>query len=158
FSARNGAHAGSAPLLLQAVLPPLAVAIGSSDVIVHGLTHGAHGPSATYIQTVFVPTVRKFGIRLEAATPRWGWAPDGVGELRARIEAPDRLHGASLNERGEMLQIGGSAVASGLDTGYAERQQHRVNRRLQEVGRNASVKVVEMASDTPGGMVFLLAV
>jgi RNA 3'-terminal phosphate cyclase (ATP) len=151
---------GTAPttLLLQTIAPALALAGGPSELVLRGSTHGPFSPTATYVQTVFVPTVRKFGMRVEVATPRWGWAPTGAGELRAKVTPVDIFHAADLTQRGVMLQIGGSSVASVLDEGFAERQRDRVNRRMQEVGRQALVQVVNVPCDSPGGMVYLLAV
>ena len=149
---------GSAALALQAIAPALGLASARCEVSIHGATHGHGGPTATYLQTVFAPTAKKFGLRMEVVCPRWGWAPSGCGEMRARIEPVDMFHSAELTQRGELLQIGGSAVSSGLDDGYSERQQNRVSRRMSEVGRAAQIQISSHACESAGGMIFLLAV
>lgn len=156
--ARDGARAGSAPLLATALLPALARAYRPSEVVVTGVTHGGKGPSATYLQTVLVPTARKFGLHAEVTTTRWGWAPDGDGEIVVRVDPTPEFAAVELTDRGAMLQIGGSAVASGMEYGYAQRLQNRIARRLAEVGRHGLVQVADVHSKAPGAMAFLLAV
>jgi RNA 3'-terminal phosphate cyclase (ATP) len=159
FDASAAADApASATLLLQALAPVLALAPGPSEVVVRGTTHAAGCPTATYLQTVFVPTARKFGLRAEIATPRWGWAPDGVGEIRAKVEPVGSFRPAEITTRGELLQIGGSAVATSLGDGFAERLRNRVERRMQEVGRTARVEICAAPAEGKGGLLFLLAV
>jgi RNA 3'-terminal phosphate cyclase (ATP) len=149
---------GSVALLLQTLLPVLALAGASSTLVARGATHGPYSPTATYVQTVFVPTVRKLGVRAEVATPRWGWAPHGSGELRAKIEPAVAFRAGEFTTRGELMQIGGSAVVSGMGDGFAERLRNRVSRRLSEVGRQANVQAVSIPSESAGAMLFLLAV
>ncbi len=149
---------GSAPLVLQTLAPVLSFANGTSEIVIKGGTHVPFSPTGTYLQTVFAPSARKLGFRGEIATASWGWAPHGMGELRARIEPVESFRSADLTQRGVMLQIGGSSVASGLDPGFADRQKDRVNRRMSEVGRTASLQVVNIPCESKGGMLYLLAV
>jgi RNA 3'-terminal phosphate cyclase (ATP) len=149
---------GSVALLFQTLAPVLAVAGGRSGLVLRGGTHGPYSPTATYLQTVFVPTARKLGLRAEVSTPSWGWAPRGVGELRARVEPVAAFRAAELTTRGELLQIGGSSVASGLEDGFAERQRDRAARRLAGGSRLGPIQIVHVPSDSAGAMLFLLAV
>jgi RNA 3'-terminal phosphate cyclase (ATP) len=149
---------GSVPLLFQALAPGLALAGGTTELVLRGGTHAHASPTVTYLQTVFIPSARKFGLRVEVAAPRWGFAPHGVGEMRARVQPVTTFHAADLTTRGSLLQIGGSSIACGLEEGFAERQKERVNRRLQEVGRQALIQIVGVPNDNAGAMLFLLAV
>jgi RNA 3'-terminal phosphate cyclase (ATP) len=149
---------GSVPLLFQTLAPVLSFTGGTTELVLRGGTHAKHSPTATYLQTVFIPSARKFGLRAEIATPRWGFAPHGIGELRVRIQPVTTFRATDLTTRGQLLQIGGSSIACGLEDGFAERQRNRVARRLQEVGRQALVQTVGVPNDNEGGMLFLLAV
>jgi RNA 3'-terminal phosphate cyclase (ATP) len=143
---------------LQALLPLAIVGGGTTTFVLRGPTHCASAPTATYLQTVFLPTIRKFGVRAEITTDRWGWAPRGTGAVTARIESVRSLSARDLTQRGELLQIGGTSVVNGAEPGFAERIKNRAVRRLQELGRPAAIQVLTVPSDTTGGMLFLLAV
>lgn len=149
---------GSTSLLLHTLLPIALASGGVTSITLRGGTHGPHSPHATYIQTVFLPALRKFGARIDLATERWGWAPHGVGVVRARVDGSAKLTARDLTQRGELLQVGGTSVVNGLDPGYAERQKNRAARRLNELGRPAAIQVVSVPADSTGGMLFLLAV
>lgn len=152
------AGSGRACLLLQAIAPILMSASGKSDVVIKGATHGPFAPTATYLSTVFVPTVRKFGGRMDLSIPKWGWGPAGVGELRAQFDSVTAYHGVDLTERGGLLQIGGAAITSDSDATKTERQRNRIVRRCSEVGKTATMQIKHVASDGEGGMIILLAV
>ena len=61
--AREGGSAGAVTLILPTILIPLALANGSSKVILKGGTHVAWSPPVTYIEEVYLPTLRQLGVR-----------------------------------------------------------------------------------------------
>jgi RNA 3'-phosphate cyclase len=151
-----GGNGAVAPIVVS-LLPLLANAPGSSELVATGATHVPHTTTATYLQTVVAPSLRKIGLQCEITTERWGWAPNGRGVVRARVSR-SVLHGKNLTERGQMLQLGGISVASNMEPGYAERLKNRAVRRLAEVGRGADLQTQAVPAETKGAMLFLLAV
>jgi RNA 3'-terminal phosphate cyclase (ATP) len=155
---RGGSEPGYVSSIFQAVLPPLLLSGGASTVEVHGVTHGEGAATATWLQTVFAPTLRKFGVRGEVGVAQWGFAPTGEGVLRARIEPASVLRAVDFSDRGPMIQIGGIAVYPTGDLGGGERLKNRVTRRLAEVGRSAQISAQAMPVNPPGKLLFLLVV
>src|SRR5512134_649885 len=64
--------AGSAPLVLQTILPPLCFANGPSTVTVIGGTHVPWSPTAHYLEQVFLPTLARFGVNADVLLEKWG--------------------------------------------------------------------------------------
>ena len=60
--AREGGSAGSVNLVLQAVLLPLALATGESDVLLRGGTHLPLSPPFDYIRDVWIKALSRFGV------------------------------------------------------------------------------------------------
>ncbi len=67
--------AGAAPLVVQTVLLPLALASGASNVRVTGGTHVPHAPTAEYLETVYVPTLQNSGLDIDFAYSSAGFFP-----------------------------------------------------------------------------------
>jgi RNA 3'-terminal phosphate cyclase (ATP) len=84
--ARKGGSAGAVTLVLQAVLPPLALAEGRSALTLRGGTHMAWSPSVDYCREVWLPALSASGVRASLKLGAWGWFPVGRGEVRVRIE------------------------------------------------------------------------
>jgi RNA 3'-terminal phosphate cyclase (ATP) len=80
--------AGSAALVLQTVLVPLALADGPSTVRVQGGTHNPAAPPFEFLERAYVPQLRRMGYRVEIELVRHGFFPAGGGELVVRIEPP----------------------------------------------------------------------
>ena len=144
--------------LLQTALPLLVHAGAASELVLHGATHATNAPTTTYVQTVVLPTLRKFGVRCDMATDAWGWGDGPPGRVRVRIEPATSLRGADLSQRGQMLQIGGTSVANGLTEHFAERQRDFTARRISQLGSSAAINVQAVPCASPGGVLFLLAV
>ena len=96
--AREGGSAGSATLLLQALVIPLASAEGDSTLTLRGGTHVAWSPPFDYVEDVFLPALSRMGWRVEAELMRWGWFPAGGGEMRVRIHGGQRCHFDTVSE------------------------------------------------------------
>jgi RNA 3'-terminal phosphate cyclase (ATP) len=155
---RAGPQTGSVSLLVQTLTPILMCAAAPTTVTISGITHGPGAPTVTYLQTVWLPTIRKFGVRAELALEHWGWAPYGHGSVRLRVEPARSLQAVDFLQKGQMLQVGGVSVASGHESGYAERQRNRAHRRLVEVGRASRIEVQEVRAPSAGSMLYLLVV
>jgi RNA 3'-terminal phosphate cyclase (ATP) len=157
--------AGSVTLLLQALLPALSFAGAASRLSVRGGTHVAWSPPFHHLAEVFLPVVREMGLRAEARLVRWGWYPQGGGEVEAEVrpvgsprgEAAGRL--APLDWEGPFRpeQIECLSATSRLPVHVAERQRERLLYRLSERGLKASCEVVDAPAASPGSFVFVKA-
>jgi RNA 3'-terminal phosphate cyclase (ATP) len=84
--AAKGGSAGSVSLILQAVLLPLALAVGPSRITLRGGTHVAWSPPFDYLKRVYLPIVARMGIQAKTRLVRWGWYPIGSGEVQVTVE------------------------------------------------------------------------
>ena len=99
--ARVGGSAGAVTLILQTILMPLVLANGSSQVILKGGTHVAWSPPVTYIEEVYLPTLKQLGVEAEVKLNAWGWYPRGGGEVKLQVTGSQQtLNGLQLLERG----------------------------------------------------------
>ena len=83
--------AGSAALVLQAVLPALLTASQPSRLKLEGGTHNPFAPPFDFLAKTFLPIVNRMGPRVTAELERPGFYPAGGGEMRLTIEPCARL-------------------------------------------------------------------
>jgi RNA 3'-terminal phosphate cyclase (ATP) len=103
-AARKGGSAGSAPLILQTVLLPLARTSGPSTVTIEGGTHLPQSPFPDYVLQIWSAVLKEMGTIAELRTVRTGWYPIGGGRVEACIRggnagADERFISAAGNER-----------------------------------------------------------
>lgn len=124
--------AGSTSLVLQTVLPALLMAPARSRLRIAGGTHVPLAPCADFIAQAFLPVLRGMGARIDFRLLRYGFMPDGDGEIDVEIE-PQALRPLSLEQRGRLLRLTAAAVVSQLPGGIAERELKELQRHLPEV-------------------------
>jgi len=157
-AARKGGSAGSASLILQTVLLPLALAEGRSKVTVKGGTHVPWSPPHHFLEKVYLPTLARLGVEARADIERWGWYPIGQGGVRAQIkEATSSLKPIDLSERGEFLRLSGLSALSNLPKHIALRQRDRALEVLRREGFEPDIRIEEGKSLGRGTMIFLWA-
>lgn len=149
--------AGSATLIFQALLPPLALARASSRLTLRGGTHVRWSPPFHYLSEVYLPALTGAGYTAEVALHRWGWYPAGGGEFVARIAPAEGLAPLQLLDRGRLLDVFGVSAASNLPDHIIERQAERAVRRLRARHIKAEVALERPPADGPGTALFLLA-
>lgn len=115
--------AGSVPLLLQCLLPPLLFADGPSRVVLTGGTHVPFSPPFDYLGEVFFPWLEKIGARVSCEIDRYGFYPQGGGKITARIAHCTEIRGVDLRGKGEVLSVTGRSCAANLPLSIAERQK-----------------------------------
>src|SRR5688572_16449750 len=93
--------AGSATLVLQAVLPALLTARGASTLVLEGGTHNPFAPPFDFLDKAFLPLLRRMGARVEVALERPGFYPAGGGRFQVRVEPVERLERLDLPSRGD---------------------------------------------------------
>jgi len=115
---------GSAVLVLQALVPPLLTATGSSRLTVTGGTHVPKAPVFEFLQKTWFPRLEQFGPRLRASLIRPGFSWIGGGRIEVDIEPVQCLQG--LNEIEPKTLEGAEARIFNHDLAehIAEREKH----------------------------------
>lgn len=152
------ATAGAAGMLFGAVLPALLFAPQSSDVTITGGTHVQFSPPFHYLDTIFLPAVRKLGGRLDFELVRWGFYPRGGGEMRAHINPCSGLHGVQLAKRGKLKSLQLSACSSTHLPGHIVRREiDYAEKYLIMYKDRLATTALACESYSPGNFVFLEA-
>jgi RNA 3'-terminal phosphate cyclase (ATP) len=149
--------AGSTALVLQAILLPLALAPGSSQVVLTGGTHVPWSPSVHYVREVWFPVLGEMGVSADLELLRWGFYPRGGGRVRVAIEGGARLRPSTLISRPGAVRLRGLSVVANLPRGIAERQRDQALRRLEGEGRQADIALVEAEAAGAGSFLILVA-
>lgn len=154
--AAEAGSAGSVGLVLQTVLLPLALADGDSRLTLHGGTHVAWAPSASYLEHVFLPVLARMGVRAEMKLSKWGFYPVGGGTIRVAIAGRrEALEPISLTERGDVERVWGIAAVTNLPSHIPQRMANRARNVLAERGLEAQVEPRRLRGDGPGAGIFL---
>jgi RNA 3'-terminal phosphate cyclase (ATP) len=148
--------AGSATLVLQTVLPALAIADGPSHLTLKGGTHNPWSPPFDFLANAFLPLLARMGAEVTATLVRPGFYPAGGGEFTVDIQpAPGgAFKSLELMNRGEILSRRGRAIVAGLPERIAERELRVVEKKL---GWTEDRLTVEQAEDSvgPGNILML---
>ncbi len=154
---RPGRHAfavgtaGSACLVLQAVLPPLLTADRPSTLELGGGTHNPAAPPFEFIDRTFLPLIGRMGPRVGASLRRPGFHPAGGGSLVVEVEPVSRLEILTLRERGEILAVRAEAVVARLPRSIADRELAVIGRKLG--WEPDMLTAAEVEADGPGNVV-----
>ena len=138
--------AGSATLVLQAILPALLLAPGPSRVVVEGGTHNAYAPPFEFLACALLPLLRKMGAQVSAQLERHGFYPAGGGRLVVELTPSSMLTPLALLDRGE-VQISAQALVSGVPVKVANRELAVVHEQLAVPWSALEPRVIE---DSPG--------
>lgn len=153
--------AGSVTLVLQAVLPVLALAEGSSRLTIAGGTHVEWSPPVHYARGVLAPALSALGIGLEIELREWGWYPEGGGEISVTVDPIRRPAAAAWEGRGRLTSISGRSVAGSLPSHIARRQAEAARARVREgigsEGPDPEIEASTVASPGRGTICYLQA-
>src|SRR3954465_1473299 len=114
--------AGSAPLVLQPVFPPLLVAGGESRVRITGGTHNRASPPFDFLARSFLRLLAPMGAAGDRELASHGFFPRGGGEIRARITPVARLGSLSLTTRGTLVAGMAEAYIAAVPLHVAQRE------------------------------------
>jgi RNA 3'-terminal phosphate cyclase (ATP) len=154
--ARAGGSAGAVTLVLQTVLPPLVHARKPSRVVVRGGTHVPWSPTFDYARDVWLPLLRRFGVRASLELQAWGWWPLGKGEVVAEIRpGAGPLMPVTLLERGSLRRVRGRAVGARLPAHIPHRMAERARALLVDLNVPVEIQPMEVQAACAGAGLFL---
>jgi len=149
--------AGSTSLVFQTLLLPLSFACKASTLLLKGGTHVPFSPPFDHLQEVFLPTLRKLGIRCSAEIRKWGYYPVGGGEVFFEIEPASGLKAIDVENRGRLKRISLFSAVSNLPDHIAQRQAQSASDFLKKMGLKPAVKTKRVLSSREGTYVFIQA-
>lgn len=138
--------AGSTVLVLQSILPALALGAAASTVRLKGGTHNPMAPSVEFMAHTLAPQLRALGWQLDLELVRAGFYPAGRGELVARIGVASKpAQPFALHTRGELLFRRATALLAHVRQQVGEREVAQLQRRLGWRDDECSVRSVDSA-------------
>jgi len=147
--------AGSAGLVLQTVLLPLATAGAPSALALEGGTHNPHAPPFDFLAGAFLPLLRRMGARVEARLERAGFYPAGGGRMAIEIGEALALTPLDLPTRGTTLRRRARALVSRLPRQIGDRELAVVRSRLGWAADELEVVVLGEGMAGPGNVLLL---
>lgn len=149
--------AGSIPLVLQTLIPPLLFASGPSRLCLSGGTHVPFSPSWQYLAEVFAPALGRLGVRLDLQLESCGFYPRGGGRVRCHLKPVGALAPLHAEERGELERIRALAAVAHLPRSIAQRELDSATELLtRALGRvPLQVELAELRSPGAGTFLFL---
>ena len=137
--------AGSATLVLQAVLPALWQAASPSRVRLEGGTHNPMAPSADFISSCYLPALARMGVQTELRLQAHGFHPAGGGVLEASVSPCAQLRPSDFVTRGALQGLEPQVLVSGLPAAIGQRELDALARDLGVDAHPRHVRVVRPA-------------
>lgn len=157
-AARGGASAGATGLVAQTILTPLALLFpDETQVTILGGTHVPMAPPADYLETVYVPALRRMGFPAALQSDRSGFFPRGGGAVAMKVQpfvGGEAFEGA---ERGRLKLLRLFLVTSDLPQSVAERGRDALLKELKGYGVPVRVEMRDLPSNGAGAAVVLVA-
>jgi len=126
--------AGSAPLLLQTLCWPLALAGGPSTLTIAGATHQDRAPSFHDLALVWAPAMARLGFHLELGLQAAGFPPEGGGIMTARVDPARPMPPLDLRHRGLLREVEVLAMVGGLPHAEAVAEAAHAQKALTALG------------------------
>jgi len=144
--------AGSAALVLQAIVPALARVGGASRLAITGGTHNPLAPPFEFLDETLAPQLRAIGWSLSLTLHRAGFYPAGGGQLEVHVGAPAAPRALTLIERGARRGQRARAVVAHLERRVGERELAVVLDRMNWTVADGEV-LTRRDSTSPGNYV-----
>ena len=126
--------AGSASLVLQALMPVMSFSPSKTFVEITGGTNNPMAPAVDYLQEVLLPVVSKMGYKGSIDLLRRGFYPRGLGVVRAVVEPIKMFKPIILERLGEIEEVRGISYSSRLPAHIVERMARSAERVLTAAG------------------------
>lgn len=149
--------AGSACLVAQAVIVPLALAVGETQLRLYGGTHVPNSPSGHYLRDVYAPMLLRMGIDAEIYMDSYGFVPEGGGMLTIYLKGSARPESQRLVERGPLERIFGTAIGCNLPSHIPQRMANRATNLLGALDTLVDIRPQRTRSVSTGAGIFLAA-
>ena len=146
--------AGSTTLVLQTVLPALALAAGPSRLTLEGGTHNPFAPPFDFLERTLLPMLERMGRSIEAELERPGFYPAGGGKITVRVEPARAFARLDLGGRGEIRSRRAWALLANLPRNIAERELAVVGQKLSWPRQWLEVQIVDNSAG-PGNVVLI---
>lgn len=143
--------AGSASLVLQAIVPALARLPAPSTIAITGGTHNPFAPPVDFLRETLAPQLAAIGWSLDLTMERAGFYPAGGGRVVARIGACGEARPLALLERGPRIHQEARAVIANLPGNVAARELAIVLDALTWAPEHG--RIVRLESAGPGNYV-----
>lgn len=151
--------AASITLLLQAVIPAVALGRTSLSLEVTGGTDVPWSPTFDYFSAVVAEAYRSLGISTKLSATRRGYYPKGGGQVKAEILPAAALNPVNLSSPPGRPQVDLVSRCAKLPRHVAERQLEAMAAKLASSGVDVDSKLIgEEAADSPGSSVLASAV
>jgi RNA 3'-terminal phosphate cyclase (ATP) len=145
--------AGSATLVLQTILPALALAGGPSTVALEGGTHNPFAPPWDFLAGAFLPVFSRMGPEITSLLVRHGFYPAGGGSFKVAIDPVEKFSPVELFVRGPVGKRRARAIVANLPAAIARRELAVLAVRLDLTGDECSEERV--SSPGPGNVVLV---
>ena len=148
--------AASITLVLQAVVPAVALSGSSLSLTLTGGTDVPWSPTFDYFQSVVLRGYRAIGIEADADSPRRGYYPRGGGQVTASIRPCSRLTPLDLTVRSDVKGAVVTSRCGMLPRSVAERQAQAASEWLRRAGIKVErEEVSEEKSLSPGSSILV---
>jgi RNA 3'-terminal phosphate cyclase (ATP) len=122
--------AGSATLVLQAILPGLLRASGPSHITLEGGTHNPFAPPYDFLARSFLPLLGRMGAKVTTHLERPGFYPAGGGRFAVEVEPCLQLQPLELLERGALRRRSARACVASIPGSVAQRELRVIRSKL----------------------------
>jgi len=147
--------AGSATLVLQTVLPALAVASQTSHVVLEGGTHNIYAPPFDFLHRALLPLLNRMGPQVEARLDRPGFFPAGGGRVTVAVTPREQFEPIELLHRGPIVDCRVRSIVSRLPRHIAERE---VATALDDLSWPRECGIIEEVDSAGPGNVVLIEI
>jgi RNA 3'-terminal phosphate cyclase (ATP) len=139
-------------LVLQSILPALALAARPSNLLLEGGTHNPQSPTFEFISRAYLPLLERMGPTVNAVLERPGFYPAGGGRVSVSVKPVASLEPFQLFERGHVRERHVSARVAHLPRHIAEREVETLAQKLR--WDRACFDIEELTDvDGPGNVV-----
>jgi RNA 3'-terminal phosphate cyclase (ATP) len=108
-----------------------------------------------YLETAYLPVLRRAGLEVEIRYVTAGFFPKGGGEIEVRIKGGNAPSPLDFTERGKLQQLDGYVVTANLPGHVAERGVQTIEKEMRAVGRRIAIQERAKPSPGPGAAVVI---